>query len=79
MCPTVFRQAGFRFFFISREEPRMHVHVQHASGEVKLWIEPRIEVAQNWGLRQQQLSRVKHLVEEHIDEIRAAWEDHFPS
>ena len=27
MSPTVFRAKGFRFFFFSREEPRMHVHV----------------------------------------------------
>lgn len=27
MSPTVFREKGYRFFFFSREEPRMHVHV----------------------------------------------------
>jgi len=27
MSPTVFREGGFRFYFFSREESRMHVHV----------------------------------------------------
>jgi hypothetical protein len=31
--PTVFREAGFRFYFFSREEPRMHIHVQGQNGE----------------------------------------------
>jgi hypothetical protein len=35
---------GFRFYFFSREEPRPHVHVQHAEGEAKFWIEPVVEV-----------------------------------
>jgi len=35
MSPTVLRIGGFRFFFFSREESRMHVHVSHADGEAK--------------------------------------------
>jgi hypothetical protein len=26
MSPTIFRELGFRFFFFSREEPRIQVH-----------------------------------------------------
>ena len=47
MSPTVFRAGGFRFYFFSREETRMHVHVHHAEGEAKFWLEPEIELAQN--------------------------------
>jgi hypothetical protein len=35
MSPTIFREGGFRFYFFSREEPRMHVHVQGQNGEAK--------------------------------------------
>ena len=45
MRPTVFREGGFRFYFFSREESRMHVHVQGQSGEAKFWLEPAIELA----------------------------------
>ena len=27
MSPTIFREGPFRFYFFSREETRMHVHV----------------------------------------------------
>src|SRR5689334_12110551 len=50
MSPTVFRAKGFRFFSFSREEPRMHVHVHGENGEAKFWMEPNIELAQNYVL-----------------------------
>jgi hypothetical protein len=40
MSPTVFREGPFRFFFFSREEDRLHIHVQSAEGEAKFWVEP---------------------------------------
>ena len=43
VSPTVFRKGGFRFFFFSREEPRIHVHVHHSEGEAKFWLEPEIK------------------------------------
>jgi hypothetical protein len=79
MSPTVFRSGGFRFYFFSREEPRMHVHVQHANGEAKFWLEPQIELAQNYRLSQRQLNSALRLIGEHEDEIRAAWQAHFGS
>jgi hypothetical protein len=77
MSPTVFRDGPFRFFFFSREETRMHVHVQSADGEAKVWIEPAIELARNYGLSDQDLSRVLQLVVDHEQEIRDAWRSHF--
>lgn len=56
MSPTVFREAGFRFFFFSREEPRMHIHVQSNNGEAKFWLEPDIQIAQNHGLSMKELN-----------------------
>jgi hypothetical protein len=35
MSPTVFRDGPFRFFFFSREESRLHIHVQTADAEAK--------------------------------------------
>ena len=79
LSPTIFREAGFRFYFFSREEPRRHVHVQCADGEAKFWLEPRIEPAQNAGLSERQLRVAQSLVEAHIDEISRAWKQHFGS
>ena len=77
MSPTVFSKEGFRFYFFSREETRAHVHVHHADGEAKVWLDPRIELAQNHGLKSHRLKVVIRLVHEHEDEIRKAWKAHF--
>jgi hypothetical protein len=77
MSPTIFRDGKFRFFFFSREESRMHVHVVSGDGEAKFWIEPDIELAQNYGLSERDLRTVKALIKEHEDGIRSAWRQHF--
>ena len=78
MSPTVFREAGFRFYFFSREEPRMHIHVQSSNGEAKFWIEPEIQIAQNHGLSMRELNEADSLIKERQNEIRKAWQQHFP-
>jgi hypothetical protein len=65
VSPTVFREGPFRFFFFSREEERVHIHVQSPDGEAKFWIEPTIELARNHQLSDQDLSRALQLVIEH--------------
>jgi len=47
MSPTVLYDGDCRFFFFSREESRMHVHVHCPDGEAKFWLEPEIELAKN--------------------------------
>jgi len=77
MSPTVFREGGFRFYFFSREEPRMHIHVYGEKGEAKFWIEPQIELAQSYGLADIELNLIRKLIEEREHEIRKAWSGHF--
>jgi hypothetical protein len=57
----------------------MHIHVQSADGEAKVWIEPAIELARNYELSGQDLNRVLQLVSDHEQEIRDAWRRHFGS
>ena len=78
MSPTVLRIRGFRFYFFSREERRPHVHVQHADGEAKFWIDPVVELAANFSLNLKQVAEAQSLIEEHLNEIRGAWHKHFP-
>jgi hypothetical protein len=33
MSPTILREGQYRFYFNSREEPRMHVHVETGGRE----------------------------------------------
>lgn len=77
MSPTVFREGGFRFFFFSREESRIHIHVTHTNGEAKFWLKPQIELAINKGLTSKQISEALLLVQHHNEEILNAWYEHF--
>ena len=79
MSPTVFREAGFRFFFFSREEERMHVHVVSGDGEAKFWLTPEIELAKNYHFSPKQLKVIESLIKEHLDELNIAWKRHFGS
>jgi len=77
MSPTIFKMGSLRFYFFSREERRLHVHVQGTRGEAKFWIEPRIELAADYGLGARMTARALQLIREHEHEIRTAWRGHF--
>ncbi len=79
MSPTIFREGPYRFYFFSREEPRPHVHVQSSEGEVKFWLDPEVEMARSYNLKDRDLRRIRELILEHEDEIRDAWRRHFGS
>ena len=57
----------------------MHIHVHSSQGEAKFWIEPKIELAQNYGLSNRAITSLLKLIEEHESEIRKAWKEHFGS
>ena len=77
MSPTVFRWKEYRFFFFSREEERPHVHVWCPGGEAKFWLEPKVAIANNYGLSDIQVNQVRKVVEDRRDEIAKAWREHF--
>ena len=56
----------------------MHIHVQSSNGEAKFWLEPEIQIAQNYGLSMRELNEADSLIKEHRNEIRTAWQQHFP-
>ena len=57
----------------------MHVHVYCERGEAKFWLDPNVELAQNFGLAARQIGAAKKIIEEHYDEIRNAWQEQFGS
>ena len=79
MSPTIFREDGYRFFFFSREETRMHIHIYSGDGEAKFWLEPEIELARNHGFSRKQLKIIERIIEERQDEIRNSWQRYFQS
>lgn len=78
MSPTILRHGKYRFFFFSREESRMHIHIICPDGEAKFWLEPEIELASNFRLSGIQLREIRRLIEVHANEFKAAWQERFP-
>jgi len=77
MSPTIFRTGHYRFFFNSREETRLHVHVATPDGIAKFWLEPIIALADFYNLSQKDLREVEAVIREHEDEFKSAWRRHF--
>lgn len=77
MSPTVFKYKGYRFFFFSREEERMHIHVHCSDGEAKFWLEPEIELVQAYGVSKKQIREMQEQIEERKNAIKDAWNQHF--
>jgi hypothetical protein len=77
MSPTIFREGKYRFFFFSREEERIHVHIVSPEGEAKFWLEPTVALADYVYLNKRQLLRLQKIVEKRKNEIISAWQKHF--
>ena len=73
MSPSIFREKGYRFYFLSNEEDRIHIHVTCGDGEAKFWLEPIISLAVSHGLDPRKLNEIQKIVERHKDEIIKAW------
>ena len=79
VSPTVFREGPYRFFFFSREEARIHVHVICASGEAKFWLDPAVEPAMSKGISAHESRAIQRIIERRKEEIVRAWRQHFAS
>jgi hypothetical protein len=77
MSPIVFRYKNYRFFFFSREETRMHIHIMSPDGEAKFRIEPVVALADYSGFSDRQIKELAKVVEKHAKEIEKAWKEHF--
>ena len=77
MSPTVLRYKNYRFFFFSREESRMHIHILSPDGEEKFWIDPVVALADYSGFSDRQIKELAKVVEKHAKEIEKAWKRHF--
>jgi hypothetical protein len=75
--PTVLLEAGFRFFFYSREnhEPP-HVHIEHGDKLAKYWLDP-VELAHSKRFRAHELNELRGLVIQNGGRFLEAWNEHF--
>jgi hypothetical protein len=77
VSPTVFRIKKYRFYFLSNEENRVHIHIGCEDGEAKFWIEPVVSLAAYYKLGPKDLREIQKIVEERKDEIIKEWKRHF--
>jgi Domain of unknown function (DUF4160) len=74
--PTIYREGPYRFFFKSKEESRLQVHVESPDGVAKLWLDPIVALAVHHRLGASDLARIESIVREHRNDFIAAWRAH---
>jgi hypothetical protein len=77
--PTILKIGNLRFFFFSREETRMHIHINSPEGEAKFWLEPQIELALNKKFSEQKLNEIEKIIVEYENEFKSKWTKYFRS
>ena len=70
MSPKFRQEDGFTFKIYSNEEERMHIHVLKAECEAKFWLEPRIELANNYGFNVKELRKISQMVEKYGNDFK---------
>ena len=76
MSPKFKEQNGFVFKIYSNEEERMHIHVLKAENEAKYWLEPIIELAENFGFNSKELNYIEKILKENGDDFKIKFARH---
>jgi hypothetical protein len=77
MAPTFLSINDLRFYIQSNEEIRKHVHIEDKSNhKAKFWLEPEITMAANYGFKENQIIRIKKIIQQHEAEFKRKWEGH---
>ena len=76
MSPKFKEINGFVFKIYSNEELRMHIHVVKAETEAKYWLEPDIELAENFGFSSKELSFIEKILKENGDDFKIKFARH---
>ena len=76
MSPKFRKEDGFVFKIYSNEEERMHVHVVKAENEAKFWLEPGIELAENFGFNNKEIKKITKMVETYGNEFKQQFAAH---
>ena len=66
----------FVFKIYSNEESRIHIHIVKAENEAKYWLEPDIELAENFGFSSKELSFIEKILKENGDDFKIKFARH---
>ncbi|ADV44186.1 DUF4160 domain-containing protein [Bacteroides helcogenes] len=70
------RKDGYCFKIFSNEEERRHIHVVKADCEAKFWLEPSVELAENYGFTNKDLKKITQILERYGDEFKRRFTEH---
>ena len=54
----------------------MHVHVFHEDDECKYWLEPKIELAENYGFKSHELKKIESIIKKYGDDFKHQYTIH---
>ncbi len=78
--PVVLRYKGYKFYFFSNEGnplESLHVHVRKGAATAKIWIEPRISVAESYDMTSGELRELTRIVKTNRVLIERCWNEFF--
>lgn len=76
MSPIFRRENGYIFKIYSNEEERKHIHVIKAENEAKFWLEPVIELVENYGFNNKEIKNITQIIEQYGDEFKCKFTEH---
>lgn len=76
MSPKFKEINGFVFKIYSNEESRIHIHIVKAENEAKYWLEPDLELAENFGFSSKELSFIEKILKENGDDFKIKFARH---
>ena len=76
MSPVFKHEKGYVFKIFSNEEERMHIHVVNGDNEAKYWLEPNIELANNFGFSQHELNNIQKIGEQYGNDFKELYRRH---
>ena len=76
MSPVFKREKGYTFKIFSNEEERKHIHVFYGNEEAKFWLEPTIELAENYGFPEHEICKIQKIIEKYGDDFKEQYTRH---
>jgi hypothetical protein len=73
---TALRIGPYRFYFYSYDcgEPR-HMHVDRENNSAKIWLDPVISLAENYGYNRRELREIERIATENLEILRNEWDN----
>lgn len=76
MTPVFRRESGYVFKIYSNEEERKHIHVIKAENEAKYWLEPNVELDENFGFNNKELKQIEQIIKDNADDFKRKFAIH---